>query len=486
MSEVRSRARFLRFIPIGHPLFTQILAALLGAALGITALALLGAGIYRVGPLRVRLAITPDIRGKTVIEVPPLGSVEASTHAAPLRISAWADQVVIDEVERFAEQRPNAEDVLDEISASVRANRLRLAVRVLLLGTLGGLVAAIVIRGGLKLSLSAVVAGALVPLLLVGLTAIGYQPRAFSEPTLNGALSAAPDFLGPVGELGERFEAYRRQLELVGNTVFKVYRFLSERSDLPRDAIRVLHISDLHLNPVGYDLARSVAGTFQVEAVFDTGDTVAEGRAIENGFLEPIRQFAVPYVWIRGNHDSDQTQSAVAGIPNAIVLDGDMQQIAGLWVFGVGDPIFTPGREPSFDTSEQTKMREEFAPRVREMYDALGITPDVVMVHSEVIAEDIAGDVPLVLYGHGHRFETSQTDGTTFVQVGSTGGAGLPSLAPGEGTPNALQVLYFDRNTKELLAIDRIQVLQEGARFSVDRIEIALGREPEAVPVLMP
>ena len=60
---------------------------------------------------------------------------------------------------------------------------------------------------------------------------------------------------------------------------------------------------------------------FQVQAIIDAGDISDHGLAAENQALEPIRTLGVPYVWVRGNHDSLLTQEFIAGLPNGYVLD---------------------------------------------------------------------------------------------------------------------------------------------------------------------
>ena len=53
----------------------------------------------------------------------------------------------------------------------------------------------------------------------------------------------------------------------------------------------------------------------------DTGDITDHGTKAENKFVEEIGTLGVPYVFVRGNHDSKTTQQAVARQKNAVVLD---------------------------------------------------------------------------------------------------------------------------------------------------------------------
>jgi hypothetical protein len=76
--------------------------------------------------------------------------------------------------------------------------------------------------------------------------------------------------------------------------------------------------------------------------VVDTGDITTWGTEVESTTLSRIGDLKVPYVFVRGNHDSRLTQAAVAVNRNAVVLDGDVRRVGGLVVAGIGDPAFTP------------------------------------------------------------------------------------------------------------------------------------------------
>ena len=82
-----------------------------------------------------------------------------------------------------------------------------------------------------------------------------------------------------------------------------------------------LHVSDLHLNPSGFDLVRQVVDQFHVDAVLDTGDITDWGSQPENGLITSVGSLGVPYVYIRGNHDSATTAALVAAQRNATVLE---------------------------------------------------------------------------------------------------------------------------------------------------------------------
>lgn len=455
------------------------LFALAGVAGALAALLLAPSGAYQVGPGEVRVAAHPSFRGATVLALPPFGTVEARTHDAPLTITLSPSTIDVPDVERLLERRPSQEALLSGLVRDRDRALIRLALRLGATGAAGGLLAFLLLRGRrVRDAAAAAAAGALVVAVLLALTLVTFDQRAFRDYRLTGAISRAPELVGPAEELAERFEAFRRQLDRTGSAAFRVYRFLAEQSTLPADAVRVLHISDLHLNPVGLDVALQVAGQFDVAAVVDTGDITAEGTDVEAAFVRRIPEFRVPYVFVRGNHDSAATEGMVRIQPNAIVLDGETTTVAGITFFGVGDPLYTPGSD--LTTSQQRQAKERFAPSVARMVAEHGPAPDAVLVHDRVIARDLVGEVPLVLAGHGHRFFGRADGDTLTLAVGSTGAAGLQTLEPQAGEPIALQVLYFDRATRRLLAYDRIEVQGPRQEFFLQRTVLGEPEEREA------
>ena len=163
----------------------------------------------------------------------------------------------------------------------------------------------------------------------------------------------------------DRFGEYSEQLsDLVGNVV----TLYLAAEDLPAfapddDTIQVLHVSDIHLNPQAFDLMDQLTEQFDVDAIADTGDIVDWGTEPESQLLGQIGDLEVPYIFVRGNHDSRSTQRAVADQPNAVVLDGDAAEVAGLRFWGIGDPRYTPDKDQMGPSEGRA---EAFAPEVAD------------------------------------------------------------------------------------------------------------------------
>ena len=221
-----------------------------------------------------------------------------------------------------------------------------------------------------------------------------------------------------------------------------------------------------------------------MEAIVDTGDLTDWGTGTEELIVEEIGDLDVPYVYVRGNHDSTAIQRAVAQQPNAVVLDGDAAEVAGLRIWGIGDPRYTPNKEGGGDTDTERDEIEAFAPVASEALAADEPPPvDVTMVHDPRAAADMGGRVPLVLAGHTHKVGTERIgeyDETLVLTQGSTGGAGLRGLQGDEPKPLEASVLYFDAESRLLVAYDQVTVQGLGETgVTIERHVVPDRRTPE-------
>ena len=303
------------------------------------------------------------------------------------------------------------------------------------------------------------------------MTAVTFRAEAISEPRYTGLLTVAPSAVGDVEALVERFDDYREQLAtLVGNVV-TIYH---AAEDLPTldpgdDAIRLLHVSDLHNNPQGYDLVAQLAADFEVDVVVDTGDISDWGTTPEAQLVERIDDIDAPYIFVRGNHDSGRIERAI-GRQGATVLDNEATDVAGLRIWGAGDPRFTPDKQEDDDDDAQRQVIESFAVEVDDLVAADDPESiDLIALHDPGAAVELEDDVPLVLAGHRHEPDTVELGSTLVLVEGSTGGAGLRGLQGEEATPLSASVLYFDPGTDELVAYDSVTV--DGFGGSAVRIE---------------
>jgi predicted phosphodiesterase len=465
-----------------------VVLALGGATAG---LLLAGSVSHQVGPVDVSFRLRLAGSGGTRVDVPPLGRLTMDSHDGPLRLDASVTQVRADAVRQLVENYPGSVDALGpRIERDVRSAVVSLVVRSGIAALAGGLlVVGLVFRRP-----KPILGGALATLVAIsavgGVTAATFRPQALAEPTFSGLLASAPAAFGDVRDIEQRFTAYRDEIAKLTTNVSKLYDATTTLPTLPPDAdtIRVLWVADIHDNPEAFDVMRSVASQFEVDAIVDSGDISDHGTAIENNIYAPIRTLGAPYVYVKGNHDSlDETVPALAKMPNVVVLDGNVRTVAGLTFAGIGDPRFTPDKTRHYTTASDTQLLDETGSELADNIDVESPTADVAVIHDPVMAGPLYGHVPLILAGHTHQRAQAYRDGTLLLVQGSTGGAGLRGLEPTKPVPLDLSVLYFSRSTHRLVAYDDLTVGGLGLtsaqieRHRADRV-IARAKQPAPAP----
>ncbi|MCW2615754.1 MAG: metallophosphoesterase [Frankiales bacterium] len=440
-----------------------VAVGLLGALLGL----LVAGDVSReVGPFQADLSLRPSLSGATVVEVPPLGELQLDTHRTPVKLDVRITSLRGDAARAIAADPTTLRGLGAEVDRDLRDGLRGLLVRTVLVTVLGAAALGMLVFRRWRTTLVAAAAGVTALAGVGGATYLTLDERALSEPRFTGLLASAPTAVGDVRDIVERFDAYSLQLGRLVSNVSELYAVTSRLPVFtPADGtIRVLHVSDLHLNPASYDVIGSVVEQFGIDLVLDTGDSTDLGTVPETRYVEGIRTLGVPYAWVRGNHDSRLVQQAVSRQPGATVLDGpQVVELAGLRLLGQGDPRFTPDKTTR-DDDAPPQVLELVGTQLLESYDTAALKPDIVLTHDPLTAGPLLGEVPLVLAGHSHERRVETVDGTTLMVQGSTGGAGLRALEGEEPTPIALTVLYLDPQTRLLQAYDEITLGGLGAQ----------------------
>ena len=397
-----------------------------------------------MGPFEVQLDAVPG-HGRTDIALPPLGLVSADTHEAPVHLSATLTEVDVKKLQTLI-----ADEGLDGVAQNLEDQALHriwpFLLRAFGVALAGALVASLVVYRGRRREVRIAMLSAL---LAVGgsgaLAVVTFDAGAFLQPTYTGTLALAPQLFGPLGPTVERVDYFRDQLRAIVGGASSAYTAIAANPLGRGDEIRILHISDIHLSPLGFDFAQELAKGFDVNFVLDTGDITSFGTPAENVVTTFIPAFQRPYVFVRGSHDSIDLQRAIAGVPGAHVVDGNAVTVDGITIYGLGDPYFVEQRgAPQTDAAIEALVRS-VGPRIVDDVTALPTPPDIVAVHDDRMAEAAAGLVPFVASGHFHENSSTVRDGTLFLRVGTTGGAG-PSggfTAGGPQIPLSAEVLYF-------------------------------------------
>jgi predicted MPP superfamily phosphohydrolase len=441
-----------------------------------------------VGPLAVQIKVRPSLHPGVVVRLPPAGSVRFDTHSSPIAVQALIESVDLDEARRVV-ARPEALEQLqaqapDDVKGAV-VGALAWTIGCALVGA--SLLVGVAVRGwrGIAEGMSLTVA---VTAVMATATAVSFDSEQLAEPRFTGLLSSAPYVQQRTSNLAQRLESYRSGLSDFVQSVTTLYA-LGDRlpgfdPDTGAGVTTVLHISDLHLNPLGYDLTQRLITQFKVDVVVDSGDLSTWGSTAEEGFVGRIGSFDVPYVFVRGNHDSEGIAKAVARQKNAVVLDNDIRTVDGLRIAGIADPRNTPA-EGEGDTIGKEAVAESVAELTGtiQRYDAAHTVEPVQMavVHDPTRLDAILGSVPLVLSGHLHKRSVRVQNGTRVMVEGSTGGAGLTStgferLTEGDPVPLEATLLYFAKTgdrAGQLVAYDAVTVGGFGlTSVSIDRTTV--------------
>ena len=418
----------------------------------------------QLGPGRVELRAHWSWDGRTQLGLPPLGAISAATHDAPLAVDIQVEQLDIERVQSLL-ARPEPETRLRQsLSSDVEPLLSRFARKALLTSLLVGVVVGAVLPGRRWSWVGAGAAGALLAVgALLGQAWASYDEDAFLNPRFEGSLERAPEILRTVQKHVEGFEDVRGRVDILSQQVANLYRATVVGPEDEADDAVILHVSDIHLNPVGVEVARQLTEQFGVDAVLDTGDLTSFGFPLEARIGDLIADIPAPYYVTPGNHDSATVRAALAAVPNVTVLAGSVVDIGGVRVLGVADPTFTADNR--IGTADAAAEKRRQASAVARLTAAR--RPDVLAVHDPLLAEEAAGSVPLVVTGHRHERSSEIRGGTRFLTVGSTGATGLGSFTVATQLDYEAQVLHFSDG--RLVALDYVSLGGISGSFRIDR-----------------
>ncbi len=433
------------------------------AALVVTGLAARTEG--SVGPGKVVLQARPG-PGGTRLQLPPVGRVSAETHDAPVLLEARIDEVDIERVQALLNDPDPQRQLAEQVRRDLRPLFGHLAVRSLLLAAVAGAVGGVLLpRRRWWHALVGAGAGALAIGLLGGLTWRQFDIQAFARPSYEGPVERAPSVLSAARRHVQEFGQVRDRVRVLSAQVADLYAASAgtEAGDEAAAEVRILHVSDVHSNPLGAEVTRRLAESFRVQAVLDTGDLTSFGYAIEARIGDVIAGVKVPYLFVPGNHDSPENRAALARVPNVSVLTDDVTSVGGLRIMGVADPTFTATNEINSEDAAAARSRE--APGVAA--EVTERRPDVLAVHDRRLAEDSTGKVPLVVAGHVHRRTSETEEATLTLTVGSTGSTGLGTFTVDSEQSYEAQVLHF--RDGRLDVVDYVTVRGVSGEFAVER-----------------
>lgn len=156
---------------------------------------------------------------------------------------------------------------------------------------------------------------------------------------------------------------------------------LTPEAVLQRDTelVTILMVSDLHCNIGMAPVIKKAAELSGADVIINGGDTTMNGSTVEKFCVTSIAKAApagVPIVSVTGNHDSSTTAQDMMD-SGMIVLDGSVQEIAGIRMLGDADPNETrlgAGTQTAgTETAQETAVRlADLACEEREPVDEVG------------------------------------------------------------------------------------------------------------------
>ena len=201
--------------------------------------------------------------------MPPVGRVSFPTHSTPLKLSATVESVDTDSVQRWigdahpvASVQSAAEDGLPRLVREA-------AIRAVLVALVAGLIVGALVPwrhwrtvavGGLSASLAVA--------LLLGVTWRDFSVAALARPTYDGAIERAPQVISALEKGVASYQTVQDRVNALSNRISQLAS-LGAASTVQdeSDEVRLLHVSDIHLNPVGVDFAGDLARRFDVAAI---------------------------------------------------------------------------------------------------------------------------------------------------------------------------------------------------------------------------
>ena len=405
-----------------------------------------------------------------MVAVPPLGEVIADTHAGPLAIDARVDRIDLDQASSLVRGADPVAELRDQVASDLSPLLRRLGRQSALVALVSGLVAGFLLPRRDPRAVATVVAGSVGFVALSGAVAWNsFDPRSFDRPRFEGALERAPDVVNTVQRHIDDVGTVESRLETLSDRIVDLYRTAEGEAPPVIGDTRILHVTDLHSNPIGIALVEETAERFDVDAIVDTGDLTSFGTDVETAVVDRVARIDTPYYVVPGNHDSFPIRQALrdAGVA---VLDGEVVTIGEIEVLGVADPTYT---------AENTVSRDRYARRLGRAARALDLLvqrhrPQVVAAHNPLQLADALGRFDVGLTGHRHQPELRYEEGSVIVQGGSAGATGVGALMTDEDLPYQMQLLHFDDG--ELRAVDRLEFQGTDGAFQLERLLVDADR----------
>lgn len=459
---------------------TTIKVVLVAVLMALLFVNFLGMMYFSIRAFEMEVSLQVFSKGQTKILIPPVGSISAPTHLAPVRLNLALRNIDPQLLQELIEEAPASVQLTEEFKNQLQKTALAFGVRLLFLGALGGLTGALLITGKqIKLALTGAVSGLAAVLLLLVMTICSYNFDRFRNPEYQGVLKAAPWAVGMVEDAVMKVNLLGEQMQIVAQNLSNLYERIENLQPTHEDLgdLLILHVSDSHNNPAAQRLILQIVNSFPVDLIVDTGDISDYGTPLEGMLLKGLRDLQIPYVFIPGNHDSPVIMGEIEEYPHVQVLRAGIIDIQGVRILALADPA-SSGRSIAPLKREDTEEARDY---LTFLWEESVVKPHLVAIHNLNIAEKLIGKSPLILYGHSHQLRIGEEKGTMLINAGTTGGAGLRGLQVTKEIPYSMVLLHLKRNEEGelfLTATDTIKVYNLERGFALERKMFSVRLDP--------
>ncbi|TYP54313.1 Icc-related predicted phosphoesterase [Thermosediminibacter litoriperuensis] len=425
-----------------------------------------------LGGVDLLLKLELYTRGLTSVVIPPLGVVNARTHSVPVRISIVVREINLDYVRFFLDNAvQNRAELMELFKSDLIKDFRQLALKVILIGMLGGVVSGAVMRYDRRRIAVCALIGLMTSVSLMGAVFTTYNTSAFKNPEYSGNLKAAPWIISLAHNGLSKLNELNHYMSIMSDNISTVFSRMDALNLMDdEDVVKVLHVSDIHNNPAAYNFLERITKNFDVDLIIDTGDITDFGTPFEELITENLSKMPVEYLFIAGNHDSPGIIDSLRKMPGVTVLDGEIAEVKGIEVVGWADPS-SKGNE--INTAGDREILE-LNLSIRQWLARTSVSPDIIAVHNPKATNSLAGAVPIILNGHTHRSSIIEEKGTFIINAGSTGAAGIRGLQSESDIPYSAALLYLKKpagtGNARLIAVDVIKVSNLKKGFQVERM----------------
>lgn len=437
----------------------------------------LGGYTFRAGAFDLETSVKISLHnsGQTLVHIPPLGRINAPTHAPPLELHFTLKNIHMEQLAALVDNPAAPSGLTHPLANTIINNMIRYVVFLLALSFCLGTGSALLWRHRNVIKREALGLGLVNVLVLATLlffTIFSYDPEGFSRAEYDGAIEAAPLVYGVLEDGHQLISNLGMQFGAVVSSV----SFLQQEIDSNRpaseekDSLTLLHISDIHNNPAAFSLIGRVLDSYEVDFIIDTGDLVDFGTSLEISLLtDMLEALPVPYIFVPGNHESPSVLEQLKSVNNVTVLERGVLEKKGLRIAAVADPAAYYHQSVVADE----EIMEQAARELEEIVLGSSEPIHVVAAHNPALFNFLRGGGKILLGGHMHTSSVFLGDDYVEINAGSSGASGIRGLMNMQ-MEYSLVLLHFVSAAAEeqewrLDAVDLLKINQFPLHMSYER-----------------